>query len=411
MPYTIAAIDVHKKVLMVAVADMSAPEADQHFEHRRFGATRSELQALAAWLEQRAVQEVVMESTAQYWKPVWLSLEPHFQLHLAQAQSNRAPGGRKSDFRDAERLLRRLVADELFLSYVPEPEQRLWRTLTRSKVQLVRDRARLQNQIEALLEEARIKLSSVVSDLIGASGQRILRALAAGEHDAQRLAALGDRRLQASEQELADALNGDLQPAHRAILQLFLARLELVDAQLVCLSQLAADQLRSHQCAIARLVMVPGIGLDSAHQILAEVGPTAQAFPTPEQLCSWVGVCPGRNESAEHNHSGRCPKGNRYLRRILCQAAQAAVRKNGSFLQALFRRLLPRLGYLKAVWAIAHRLCHIVWKILHQGAEFIEHGQLGSSQEQKRRARKLVTQLRRLGYSVELNFVAPPQAG
>ena len=171
MTYTIAGIDVHKKVLMVVVADVSAP--DLRFERRRFGATTSELEALAAWLDQHAVKEVVMESTAQYWKPVWLALEPHFQLHLAQAQSNRAPGGRKSDFRDAERLLRRLVADELFLSYVPAPEQRVWRTLTRSKLQLVRERVRLQNQIEALLEEGRIKLSSVISQLLGDSGLRI----------------------------------------------------------------------------------------------------------------------------------------------------------------------------------------------------------------------------------------------
>lgn len=217
--------------------------------------------------------------------------------------------------------------------------------------------------------------------------------------------------MHAGEQKLADALNGDLQPAHRAILQLFLQRLELVDQQLARLDQLAADELHAHQRAIARLVAVPGLGLDSAHQILAEVGPTAHAFPTPEQLCSWVGICPGRNESAEYNSSGHCAKGNRYLRRILCQAAQAAVRKNGSFLQALFRRLLVRLGYLKAIWAIAHRLCRIVWNILHQGADFIEHGQLGTAQEQKRRTRKLVTQLHRLGYTVQLSPIASPQAG
>jgi transposase len=353
-----------------------------------------------------------MESTAQYWKPVWLALEPHFQLHLAQAQSNRAPGGRKSDFRDAERLLRRLVADELFLSYVPAPEQRVWRTLTRSKLQLVRERVRLQNQIEALLEEGRIKLSSVISQLLGDSGLRILHALAAGESDPHRLAALGDRRLRASERELADALNGDLRPAHRAILTLFLQRLDLLDRQIAQLHQLAAEQLHAHQNAVARLAAVPGLGLDSAQQIIAEVGPQAQTFPTPQQLCSWVGVCPGRNESAEHNRSGHCAKGNRYLRRILCQGAQAAVKKNGSYVQSLFRRLLPRLGYLKAIWAVAHRLCLIVWKILHEGAEFIEHGQLGTPLQQQRRTRNLITQLRKLGYAVQLSPLPPaPQAG
>jgi len=402
MPHTIAGIDVHKRVLMVVVADMATPDAQRHGERRRLGTTTSELQSLAAWLQQRQVQEVVMESTAQYWKPVWLALEPDFELHLAQAQSNRAPGGRKSDYRDAERLLRRYVADELFLSFVPAPEQRLWRTLTRNKRQLVRDRVRLQNQIEALLEEGRIKLSSVISELLGDSGRRILQALAAGESDPQRLAALGDRRLHASRDTLADALDGTLAPAQRAVLQLALERLELLDRQIAQLDQLTAAQLRPYQDAITRLSGVPGLGLNAAQQIVAEVGPAAQDFPTSQQLCSWVGVSPGSQESAEQNRSGRCPKGNRYLRRILCQAAQAAVKKNGSFLQSLFRRLLTRLGYPKAIWAIAHRLCQIIWQILHQGAQFIAYGQLGTPQQQQRRARRLLTQLRQLGYSAQL---------
>ena len=150
-----------------------------------------------------------MESTAQYWKSVWLDLEPHFgKLHLAQAHSNRAPKGRKNDFREAKRLTRRLLAGELILSFVPDAEQRTWRTITRGKHQLVRDRVRLQNQLEALLEEARIKLSSVISDLLGVSGRRILEALSKGETDPIKLAELGDDRLQCSQQELADALDG-----------------------------------------------------------------------------------------------------------------------------------------------------------------------------------------------------------
>lgn len=172
MTYKVAGIDIHKKVLMVVVADAATQEWE--FESRRFGTTASEREHLVAWLQQREVQEIVMESTAQYWKPIWLDLEPHFQpLHLAQAQSNRAPRGRKHDFADAQRLTRRLVAGELILSFVPDAEQRSWRTLTRAKVQLVGDRVRLQNQLEALLEETRIKLSSVVSELLGLSGRRI----------------------------------------------------------------------------------------------------------------------------------------------------------------------------------------------------------------------------------------------
>jgi len=175
----IAGIEVHKKVLMVVVIDATTPEEKP--EQRRFTTLPSELHRLSSWLRAQDVQEAVMESTAQYWRSVWLELEPHMLLHLAHAFSNRAPRGRKHDFRDAERLVRRLIADELILSFVPNGEQRIWRNLTRMKTQLTRDRVRLQSQMECLLEEMRIKLSSVVSDLLGASGLRILRALAAGE--------------------------------------------------------------------------------------------------------------------------------------------------------------------------------------------------------------------------------------
>src|SRR6201982_1842642 len=171
----IAGIDVHKKVLMVVVMDTSAPEEKP--ARRRFVPRPSELQRFRIWLQEQGVQEAVMESTAQYWRTVWLELEPHMLLHLAHAFSNRAPRGRKHDFKDAERLVRRLFADELILSFVPNGEQRIWRNLTRMKMQLTRDRIRLQSQMECLLEEMRIKLSSVVTDLLGGSGLRSLRAL------------------------------------------------------------------------------------------------------------------------------------------------------------------------------------------------------------------------------------------
>jgi transposase len=176
--YKVAAIDVHKKMLAVVVADVGKDEWE--FERRKFGTAASELKALEEWLATRDVCEAVMESTAQYWKPVWQQLEGRYGLHLAQAHSNRAPRGRKRDFEDAERLLRRHVAGELILSFVPDPEQRLWRTLTRSKQQLMRDRVRLHSQLESLLEDARIKLATVVSDLLGVSSRRMLEALPMG---------------------------------------------------------------------------------------------------------------------------------------------------------------------------------------------------------------------------------------
>src|SRR5246127_5233217 len=265
-----AGIEVHKKVWMVVVVDASVPEEKP--ARRRFVTLPSELQRFRIWLQEQGVEEAVMECTAQYWRSVWLELEPHMLLHLAHAFSNRAPRGRKHDFKDAERLVRRLFADELILSFVPNGEQRIWRNLTRMKMQLTRDRIRLQSQMECLLEEMRIKLSSVVTDLLGASGLRILRALAAGETEAKRLAALGDNRLKCTEEQLLDALTGSSQPMHREMLALQLERLQLIDTQIDKLRSLIAQGMKTHQEAVMRLAEVPGLGVDSAQQIIAEVG-------------------------------------------------------------------------------------------------------------------------------------------
>jgi len=397
-------------VVVATAADEVADAAGEalEFECRRFGAGASERKHLCGWLQERNVSEVVMESTAQYWKPVWMDLEPHLgKLHLAQAHSNRAPKGRKNDFRDAKRLTRRLLADELMLSFVPASEQRAWRTITRGKQQLIRDRVRLQNQLEALLEEARIKLSSVISDLLGVSGRRILQAMANGEADPDRLAALGDDRLRCSKHELMDALNGSLEPIHCQVLKLYLERLELLDEQIGKLDQMIATALKQHQDAVIRVAEIPGFGVDAAQQLIAEMGIDAAAFPSAGQFTSWAGLCPGTEVSAEQNHSSRSAKGNRFVRRILTQAAQAAVKKKGSHFQALFRRFVPRLHYNGAIWAIAHRLGRLVWKILHGGVRYLEQGQETNPQAKKRRAQKLAQALRKLGYAVVLTAIAP----
>ena len=408
MSYKIAAIDIHKRVLMVVVATTSneveePAGAAMEFVCRKFGAGASERQQMVSWLQSQQVCEVVMESTAQYWKPVWLDLEPHFgKLHLAQAQSNRAPKGRKNDFKDGKRLGRRLLAGELMLSFVPEPEQRTWRMMTRGRLQLVRERVRLQSQLESLLEEARIKLSSVISDLFGGSGRRILEAMAGGETDAAKLAELGDDRLKCTKPQLADALSGSLGAVHRELLKLHLRRLQLLDRQIDKLSEMTARALKKHQEAVVRLAKVPGFGAESAQQMIAEVGVEAEAFASAGEFASWAGVCPGSNVSAEENHSSRCAKGNRYVRRILAEAAQAAVKKKGCHFQHVFRRFLPKLGWSGAIWVVAHRLARLVWKILHQGISYIEQGQDTTPMARKRRAQKLAQALRKLGYRVTL---------
>jgi transposase len=408
MSHRVAGIDVHKRVLMVVILD--SKDAGWKIQRKRFGSLCVDLRLLSEWLRQQGVQEVVMESTAQYWRPVWYQLEGSMRLHLAQAFSNRAPKGRKHDFRDAERLVRRFLANELCLSFVPAEEQRSWRSMTRMKTHLTQDQSRLQAQIECLLEEMRIKLSSVVSDLLGVSGLRILKALAAGQSDAHKLAGLGDERLHASQETLVDALSGRVEPYQRQLLGFYLQRYELLQSQIEQLQGMIAQAMQAHQQAVERLVQVPGFGPNSAQQVIAEVGVQASSFASPAQLASWVGTCPGKEESAEKNQSSRSAKGNRYLRRILNQVAHAAVKKQGSHFQLVFRRLLPRLGYKGAIWAVAHKICKLVWKILHDQVDYIEQGSEPNPKAKQQRARVLLRRLRQLGYQVTIQNLAPVQA-
>jgi transposase len=419
MSYRIAGIDVHKKVLAVVVADVEV-EGEYQFERRQFGSNPEQLRLLSEWLLEQQVEEAVMESTAQYWRPVWETLEQYWQpisqkregaspmsgaLHLAQALSNRGRRGRKRDFPDAERLVKRLVAQELTLSFVPDAEQRLWRTVMRRKYQLTRDRVQLQNRLEALLEQAHIKLSSLVSDLLGASARRMLKALADGETSPVALAALADQRLRATPTQLCDALGActELNPVYRRLLKMMLEELQFVEQQVAKLDQEMASLLLQHQGAVERLAEVPGLGADSAQQIIAEVGAHAATFPSAKNLSSWVGACPGDDESAGVSRSHRSPKGNRHMRRILNQAANAAVKHKGSIFEIVYRRLVPRLGHNQSIGAIGNRLCRLIWLILHQGVRYDERGPAVSRNSRQRRTAKMIRELRLLGYRIEPN--------
>ena len=416
MSYRIAGIDVHKKMLAVVVSDVEV-DGEYQFERRWFATNPEQLRSLAAWLLEQEAVEVVMESTAQYWKPVWETLERYWKpirekregarrksgaLHLAQALSNRGRRGRKKDFRDAERLVKRLVSQELTLSFVPDVEQRLWRTVTRRKYQLTRDRVRLQSQLESLLEEAHIKLSSLVSDLLGASARRMLKALAEGETNPAALAALADERLRATPEQLCDALgaSADLKPVYRRLLKMMLEQLQVLEQQINQLDQEMASLLNQHQEAVQRLAEVPGLGVDSAQQIIAEVGPAAATFPSAKCLSSWVGACPGDEESAGVN-SHRSPQGNRHMRRLLNQAANAAAKTKGSIFEIVYRRSVPRLGHNQAIGAIAHRQCRLIWLILHQRVRYEERGPAVTKQTKQRHTARMIRELRRLGYRIE----------
>ena len=417
MPYKIAGIDVHKRMLVVVVSDVEVNDEYQ-FERRQLSSNPAQLRLLAAWLLEQQVEEVVMESTAQYWKPVWGALERHWQpacqqredarptsgrLHLAQAQSNRARHGRKNDFADAERLVKRLLANELTLSFVPAVEQRLWRTVMRTKYQLRCNQVQVQNRLEALLEEAHIKLSSLVSDLLGTSGRRMLNALANGETDPAALAALAHYTLRATPEQLCDALDAsrDLHPLYRRLIKTALENWERIETQITELEREMAALLDPYQDQVERLAEIPGLGVDSAQQVIAEVGATAATFPSAGELASWVGACPGEDESAGVNHSRRSPKGNRPMRRILNQAANAAVKLKGSIFALLYRRYVTRLGHNQTIGIIVHRLCRLVWKILHEGVRYEEHGPAVSQKSKRDRAARMIRELRNLGYRIE----------
>jgi len=289
------------------------------------------------------------------------------------------------------------------LSFVPDTEQRLWRTLTRTRYQRTREKVRLQNQLEALLEEAHIKLSSLVSDLLGSSSRRMLNAIADGETDPGALAALAHQRLRATPIQLQDAFGActELNPLYRRLVRMTLDGLQFVEQQIGQLDQEIASLLQPHQSAVERLASVPGLGVDSAQQIIAEVGANAATFPSPGKLSSWVGACPGKEESAGVNRSRRSPKGNRQMRRILNQAANAAVKRKGSIFEPLYRRLVSRMGHNKTIGVVTNRLCHLIWIILHNGVHYEERGPAVSEQSKQRHTAKMIRKLRLLGYTVQ----------
>lgn len=368
----VAGIDVHKKMLAVVVRREAPGELE--YEKRKFGAARSEIGHLAAWLQHHHVEEVVMESTAQYWRPVWYGLEAGFPLHLSHPLKTKAPRGRKRDFRDAQRLADRWCSGDLEESFVPQAEQRSWRWLTRTRVDLKEKIGVVRNQVEGLLEQGGFKLTAVASDVFGVSGWAMLEQIAAGESRAEVLVQEARAALKKKTTELADALTGHLEPTYRFLLQQYLDQVRLLRRQIGEINAQLAVVMQAHMAAFCRLCQIPGVQMEAAQELLAEVGPGAAAFPSAEQFASWVGVCPGSTESAGICYSSRSAKGNRYLRRLLTQIAWAAIHVKETFFAELFGRLRPRLGAKGSAWAVAHRIAKVIWLVLHEEVSYQERG-------------------------------------
>jgi len=395
----IAGIDVHKKMLAVVLRRQSGEQA--HYVKRKFGTTRMEIQHLSAWLAGEKVREVVMESTAQYWRPVWYALESHFQLHLTHPLKTRAPRGRKWDFRDAQRLADRWCSGDLQESFIPGAEQRSWRWLTRTRVDLKDKISVVRNQVEGLLEQGGIKLTAVASDVFGVSGWAMLEKIAAGVTDGEVLVAEARGGLRKKEEQLKEALAGSLEPLYRMLLKQYLEQVRLLRKQVEELNQALAQALKEHLPALHRLTQMPGVDLYAAQELLAEIGPRAAAFASAEQFASWVGVCPGNQESAGVNYSHRSAKGNRYLRRLLCQIAWAAIHTKETFFAGLFARLKPRLEGQGAAWAVAHRLAKVIWLVLHEEVDYKEKGSAPPNERTLvRKFKRMLKEFGRLGLDV-----------
>jgi len=305
----VAGIDVHKKILAVVIRQEQNGQCE--YQKRKFGTTQQEIQHLAAWLQAETVQEVVMESTAQYWRPVWYGLEAHFRLHLTHPLKTKAPRGRKRDFRDAQRLTDRWCSGDLEDSFIPGAEQRSWRWLTRNRVHLKRKIGVICCQIEGLLEQGGYKLAAVVTDLFGVTGWTILDRIVAGETDPEVLGKLAKGALRNKRTQLQEALKGQLEPVYRLLLRQHMDQVRLLRQHIEEINQALAAALKDHTAALARLCRIPGVDLTAAQELLAEIGPRAAAFPSAPQFASWVGVCPGSQESAGVCYSSRSAKGNR----------------------------------------------------------------------------------------------------
>lgn len=288
--------------------------------------------------------------------------------------------------------------------------------MTRARVDLKRKVGRVRNQVEGVLEEGGIKLSSVASDIFGVSGWAMLERIAEGETDVEALASEARAVLRKKKAQLTEALEGYLGPAYRLLLKQYLDQVKLLRQQAEELNQQIALAMKDYTAVLCRLCKVPGIQLEAAQQLLAEIGPQAAAFASAPQLASWAGVCPGCQESAQVCYSRRSAKGNRYLRRVLTQVAWAAIRSQDNFFGSLFARLLPKLESKGAAWAVAHRIAKVVWLLLHEGVEYREQGPgQPSIQSLNRKLRRMAKQFAAHGIDItiaiaQINATTPPPA-
>jgi transposase len=401
-----AGLDVHKDTVVACVRHMA--NGSVRHQVRTFKTTTKELLALSDWLAGEGCTHIAMEATGVYWKPVWHVLsDGDFALLLANAAHVKNVPGRKTDVNDATWLADLLAHGLIRGSFVPDQQTQEMRTLLRTRKQLVRERSSHVQRLQKTLEDANIKLDSVISDILGLSGRRMIEALIVGETDPQALAALAHRRIKATPDELEAALRGRATRRHRFLLRLHLQQIDAIDAAIEEIDQEVDADVEPFRPAIQLLTTIPGVSVLSAEIILAEIGRDMSRFPTAGHLISWAGLCPKNDESAGKRRSTRMRKGAPWLKTTLVQCAWAASRKKASYLQAQFHRLRARRGAKKAIGALAASILTTVYHMLITGELYHDLGPDHFDHRAKdRQTRRLVTRLQNLGYAVQITPLA-----
>ncbi len=397
-----AGLDVHKDTVVACVRHTANGTVRR--EVRTFKTITKELLALSEWLSSEGCTDIVMEATGVYWKPVWHILsDGDFTLLLANAAHVKNVPGRKTDVNDATWLADLLAHGLIRGSFVPDEQTQEMRSLLRTRKQLVRERSSHVQRLQKTLEDANVKLDSVIADIMGLSGRAMVEALVAGESDPDRLAELAHRRIKAPPEVLREALRGRVTRRHRFLLRLHLQQIDALDAAIAEIDQEVDADVEPFRAAIALLTTIPGVSALSARVILAEIGRDMSRFPTAGHLISWAGLCPKSDESAGKRRSTRMRKGAPWLKTTLVQCAWAASRKKASYLQAQFHRLRARRGGKKAIGALAASILTLVYHMLISGEFYRDLGpDYFDLRAKAARTRRLVARLQNLGYAVQL---------
>ena len=398
-------LDVHQKTVVACVV-VSEGRGKKRKEVRTFSTVTKELEGLSGWLEERNVTHVAMEATGVYWKPVWNVLDGQFELLLANVRHIKAVPGRKTDVKDCEWIADLLQHGLLRGSFVPPQEIQDLRELTRYRTQVTQERTAVTNRIQKVLEGANIKLASVASDVLGASGRKMLEALIDGQKDAEQLADMAQRRMRSKIPELRLALQGNVREHHQILLRSLMEHWKFLEGQIASLDEKIETSMVPFEGPANLWQTVPGISKLTAWNLVAEIGVNMDQFPSAQHLASWAGLCPGNNESAGKRLSGRARHGNLWLKRIACQAAWAASHSKRTYCSAQYRRLAGRRGKKRAIIAVAHTLLVAGYSMLKNSCPYQDLGENYFDRiNRQNRQRYHVNRLRQLGFIVKLEAV------